>query len=121
MADFAGKPVHAWIVWEPVLATDWGAPSTASLKRTPDLRVAQIWDKARLISRAMGEHNDDSIVWDYIAVYPPGATWNQKPPEALYGNGPVVDVIDPARKAIAQSLAAPNSRIPEFQHSPLTQ
>jgi hypothetical protein len=28
----------------------------------------------------MGEHDRHSVVWDYIAVYPPGAVWEDHPP-----------------------------------------
>lgn len=84
--------------------TDWGRPSTATLARIPDLRAAQFWDKGRLVSHSMGEQNRQRIVWDYIAVYSPGAMWNDRPPEALYHGGPVVQVADAARAALAQAL-----------------
>jgi hypothetical protein len=100
--EFPGKPVRAFVVWEPVLLTDWGAPSTAALKRISDGRAAQYWDKDRLVSRSMGEHDSKSIVWDHIVVYAPGATWNQKP--VLFSDGPVVNVLGPAREAITRAL-----------------
>ena len=53
----------------------------------------------------MGEQDRRSVVWDYIAVYPAGATWQERPPKALYEGGPVVKVTDPARAALAQGLA----------------
>jgi hypothetical protein len=64
--------VRAFVVWEPVLPTDWSSPSPAALSRLSDSRVAQFWDKNRLISHSMGEHDRRSIVWDYLAVYPSG-------------------------------------------------
>ena len=91
-------------MWEPVLPTDWAAPSTAALKRISDTRAAQFWDKRRLISHSMGEHDRRSVVWDYIAVYPPGAMWEEHPPQALYHGGPVVDVTGQARGALARAL-----------------
>jgi hypothetical protein len=103
LKEFPGKPVRAFVVWEPVLLTDWGAPSTAALKRISDGRTAQYWDKDRLVSKSMGEHDRKSIVWDHIAVYAPGATWDQKP--ALYADGPVVQVVAPAREAITKALS----------------
>ncbi len=104
LEDFAGKPVRAFVVWEPVLPTDWSSPSTATLRRIPDLRVAQFWDKNRLISHSMGEHDRRSVVWDYIAVYPPGPVWHDSPPAAGYHGGTVIEVIDQARTALAQIL-----------------
>jgi len=95
--------VRVFVVWEPVLPTDWAAPSTASLRRISDARAAQYWDKERLVSKSMGEHDEASILWDYIAVYAPGATWNQTP--ALFADGPIARVIKPAREAIAKGLS----------------
>src|SRR5258705_9195665 len=91
LKNFSGKKIRVFVVWEPVLPTDWGAPSTAALKRVADPRAVQFWDRGRLLSRAMGEHDKDSIVWDQIAVYAPGGTWNHVPPEPSYGGGPVFD------------------------------
>ena len=88
-----------------MLATDWSAPGTAALKRIDDSRALQFWDKSRLVSHALGEHDKKSIVWDRIAIYPRGALWNPVPSEPVYSGGPVLDVIEPARAGIAQALA----------------
>ena len=96
--------MRAFVIWEPVLPTDWSAPSTAALSRISDTRAAQFWDKGRLISHSMGEHDRRSVVWDYIAVYPAGAVWEDRPPESLYHGGPVVRVTEPARAALTQAL-----------------
>ena len=85
--------IRVFVVWEPVLPTDWGAPSTFALARVPDNRVQQYWDKGRLLSKAMGEKDKFSIVWDHVAVYTPGALWHEAPPEPLYQEGPVVRVV----------------------------
>ncbi|MGA8593509.1 MAG: hypothetical protein WB676_02085 [Bryobacteraceae bacterium] len=104
MKDLSGKPVRVFVVWEPVLPTDWGAPSTATLKRIADSRATQFWDKRRLISHSLGEHNRRSVIWDYIAVYPAGVIWTDRPPRSLYAGGPVVRVEEPARGALVQAL-----------------
>jgi hypothetical protein len=104
LKQFAGKPVRVFVLWEPVLPTDWTSPSTATLRRIADSRVAQFWDKGRLISRSMGEHDHRSVVWDFIAVYGQGAVWNAHPPQAVYQGGPVLRVIQHARAALAQAL-----------------
>jgi hypothetical protein len=104
LEEFKGKPVQVFVVWEPVLPTDWTTPSTAALKRISDGRTRQFWDKQRLISHSMGEHNRRSLVWDYIAVYPAGPLWDDGVPEAIYQGRPVVRVTAPARAAIAQAL-----------------
>jgi hypothetical protein len=108
MQEFAGKPVWTFVIWEPVLPTDWSSPATAALRRISDNRAAQFWDKGRLISRSMGEHDPDSIVWDYIAVYRPGTLWEDRPPQALYHGGPVVQVTEAARAALEHALSEKN-------------
>jgi hypothetical protein len=104
MQEFSGKPVQALVIWEPVLWTDWASPSTATLRRISDNRAAQFWDKGRLISRSMGEQDRGSVVWDHVSVYSAGVKWQDGPPQALYDGGPVAQVTDAARAAIAQAL-----------------
>jgi hypothetical protein len=95
-----------FIVWEPVLPTDWGAPSATSLKRISDPRAMQFWDATRLISHTLGEHDRRSIVWDHAVVYPAGTIWNERPPRPLYEGGPVVHIVEPFRHAIKRALEA---------------
>jgi hypothetical protein len=87
-------------VWEPVILTDWAAPSTATLGRISDRRAQQYWDGGRLLSKAMGEKDGESIVWDFAAVYSPGAMWEQAPPKAVFDGGPVVDIIGDLAKSL---------------------
>ncbi len=104
LQQFSDKHVRTFVVWEPVLATDWSRPATAALGRIPDPRAAQFWDRQRLISHAMGEHDRRSVVWDYIGIYPRGALWTDRPPEPLYHGRPVVKVREPAAAALAKAL-----------------
>ena len=104
LTDLASQPVRTFVVWEPVLFTDWSSPSTATLGRISAGHVSQFWDKGRLVSHSMGEHDRGSVVWDYVAVYPIGAVWDASPPKPLYEGGPVVRVVDEARSALAQAL-----------------
>jgi hypothetical protein len=99
------------VIWEPVLPTDWLSPSTRNLRRVSDARAAQFWDKGRLVSHAMGEHDRGSIVWDYIAVYAPGESWDDRPPAPLYQGKPVVEVKEAARSALAHALEASQPQI----------
>lgn len=75
-----------------------------TMRRISDPRVAQFWDRGRLVSHFMGEHDGRSIVWDRIAVYPEGAIWEDRPPEPLYFGGPVVQAAEAARVALKQAL-----------------
>ncbi len=94
------------VVWEPVLPTDFSPPATSALRRIPDTRAAQFWDRGRLISHLLGEHDSGSVVWDHIAVYPAGAVWDDQAPPPLYQGGPVVRVVEPARAALARAFEA---------------
>ena len=96
--------MRAFVVWEPVLVTDWNRPSTAALARIPDLRAVQYWDRDRLISHSWGEHSRKSIVWDDISVYAPETLWQEAPPQPIFRGRTVVRVQDRAREAVAQAV-----------------
>jgi hypothetical protein len=96
--------IKVLVIWEPVLPTDLGAPSTMTLKRISDLRVSQYWDKEHLVSQAFGEHDGESVVWDYVAVYEPGKRWDKVLPEPTYSHDPVVRAIDGTREAIERQF-----------------
>jgi len=99
--------VRVFVIWEPVLPTDLTAPSTMTLKRIADTRASQYWDNEHLVSKSIGE--EDDVVWDYVAVYPPGKLWEKGPPEPTYSQAPVVHSIDGTREAI-QKLLRENSK-----------
>ncbi len=100
-----GANVRVFVVWEPVLATDFAAPSTAALARIPDVRASQYWDRKRVLSHLLGERNRSTVVWDSIAVYAPGTLWQDTLPKPVYSNGPVRDVIGGAKDAIKGLMA----------------
>jgi hypothetical protein len=66
--------------------------------------MLELINTERLISRALGETDANSIVWDYVAVYQLGKLWDQAPPEPVYSSVPVVEVIDGTREAIQKVL-----------------
>jgi len=95
--------VRVFVVWEPILPTDWSPPTTFALGRIPDQRVQQYWDPDHLIAKRLAADRrapqpaedcceQRGILWDLVAVYPRGATWNDRLPTAVLFNGPVVDV-----------------------------
>ena len=103
------RRLHAFVIWEPVLSTDWGAPSTGVLARIHDPRAIQFWDREHLLSKSMGgpEHlprgdgvnqigfKMRGVIWDFVAIYPPRS---DRP--SLTG-APVVAVIDQVRAQLA--------------------
>jgi len=110
LREINNQDVRVFVIWEPVLPTDFVAPSTASLARIPDARAAQYWDTRRALSHLLGEHNRSTVVWDYIAVYAPGTLWQDVPPKPFYSDHPVRDVISGAKESIQRLLA--NSTTP---------
>jgi hypothetical protein len=96
--------LRVFVIWEPVLPTDFGAPSTATLQRISDLRASQYWDKGHLVSHLLGERDRRSVVWDYVAVYPPGKLWDKAPPQPEAFGVPVVLAIDDTRDEIQRLL-----------------
>jgi hypothetical protein len=101
----AKEPVTVLVVWQPMLATDWGRPGTGSLGRLSDPRVRQFWDVNRTIADALkrsfparedtiGCCVTDGVWWDLMAVFPPGADWNEAFPEPLLLDGTVEEVAD---------------------------
>jgi hypothetical protein len=111
LKELNAEDMRVFVVWEPVLATDLAPPSTAALARVSDSRAVQYWDSKRALSHVMGEHSRPSVVWDYIAVYAPGAMWQDAPPKPVYSDHPVRDVIGGAKDAI-QHLTATGTTAP---------
>jgi hypothetical protein len=92
-----------FVVWEPILATDWAPPTTFALHRVRDGRAQQYWDPHHTLARRLSldarspqpTHDcceRDGILWDLAAVYPPDASWTDRMPPAVVFNGSVVDV-----------------------------
>ena len=116
LADVPGLPLIVLIVWEPVLLTDVGPPVSSVLSLVSDKRAVQFWDEDRSLSHFMVRSatedpsllaqghsvTPDMIVWDVVAVFPPGASWGALPRPSYYG-GPVVDVIDEVRSRLSGS------------------
>ena len=42
-----------FVVWEPILPTDWSKPSTSALARISDGRVRQFWDPNHTLSAVL--------------------------------------------------------------------
>jgi hypothetical protein len=105
LREINSQDVRVFVIWEPVLPTDFVAPSTAALARIPDVRAAQYWDSKRTLSHLLGEHNRSTVVWDYIAVYAPGAQWQDALPKPVYSDNPVRDVIGGAKESVQRLLA----------------
>jgi hypothetical protein len=100
-------------VWQPMIATDWAAPSRGVLARMSDSRVQQYWDPEHVLAKRMQQDARppqpvqeccvrSGILWDLAAVYAKDAVWNDRMPAAVLFNGPVVDVAEAIEAAMAQ-------------------
>ena len=91
--------VRVMAIWEPMLPTDWNKPTTGVLHRLSDRRAIQWWDKQHVIAGLLkastrngnpGCCKRNEILWDVIAVYPPGVKWTDSLPAPAFFAGPVV-------------------------------
>jgi hypothetical protein len=98
LRDVHDPSVRVFVIWEPVLITDWHAPGAGAVRRIPDARVTQFWDARRTLSQAIRR---DHVVWDYVAIYPPGVRWSAGFPAARFSGAPVVRVIDGFRRQLS--------------------
>jgi hypothetical protein len=103
---------RVFVVWEPILSTDWAAPTSFAMNRIADRRVQQYWDSGHVLAKAMAndarspQPTEDcctrtGILWDLAAVYPGGASWADRMPTATIFNGPVVDIASELEAALA--------------------
>jgi hypothetical protein len=84
-----------------MLSTDWQSPGAVVLARLKDLRARQYWDPQHLLAlRLAADAREpqpkqacclrDHILWDLVALYPPGNRWKDALPTAIFFNGPIV-------------------------------
>ncbi|MGA3042604.1 MAG: hypothetical protein ABSF54_17650 [Bryobacteraceae bacterium] len=103
MRDANDPTLRVFVVWEPVLITDWHAPGAGAVARIPDARVTQFWDPRRSLSQAIRRGR---VVWDYVAIYPPGVRWSDAFPAPRFSGAPVVRVIDDFRRQLITGQGA---------------
>ena len=83
----------------------------------PDRRARQYWDPEHLMAKKLAADrrppqpdeeccDRSGILWDLVAVYPRGVTWNDRLPVAVLFNGPVIDVKSELESAFIAPKAA---------------
>ena len=91
------------VVWQSILPTDWARPGAGILTRVHDRRVKQYWDPENIFPKRLRDRMradpahpqpscceaGDGIPWDLVAIYPPGARWDESVPAASFMDGPV--------------------------------
>jgi hypothetical protein len=98
--------LRVFVVWEPMLLTDWFRPNRLVQRRISDSRAAQFWDKNHLVAKEVRAHlsewrgdccSQNGILWDVVGVYPKKAKWDSAP---VFLNGPVVRATPEAAKQL---------------------
>jgi hypothetical protein len=103
--------VRVFVIWEPILLTDWRRPGAAQTAWLPDPRAMHFWDLDHRLSGLYGGRDRlaalaatprigftmRDVIWDAALVYPPGLKWGA-PAELLVA--PVVKY----RDELARSL-----------------
>jgi hypothetical protein len=96
--------LRVFVVWEPILPSDWSRPSRFVQRRILDSRAVQFWDKRHLVAKQLKAHLSESqaascshskILWDVVAVFPKDVMWNSAPD---FIGGPVVRATPEAEK-----------------------
>lgn len=89
--------VRVFVVWEPMLPTDWYRPTRPTLKRVSDTRAAQFWDKSHLIAAELkqqlqqfhGSHprccDDGDISGTWLPFISPASSGVKLRPLSMYG------------------------------------
>ena len=104
--------MRVFVVWQPMLPTDWAPPSRFAMNRIPDRRAQQYWDPDHVVAKRLAADRRapqpaedccerSGVLWDLVAVYPKGAVWEDRMPSATVFNGPVVDVTPAVESALA--------------------
>ena len=105
--------MRVFVVWEPILVSDFMAPTTSVLRRISDPRARHYWDEGQVLAKRMTRDarppqptpsccDADGTLWDLAAVYPKGARWDATLPPAVVFDGPVVRITEQIESAIAQ-------------------
>lgn len=105
--------MRVFVVWEPILASDFMAPTTGVLRRIPDVRVRHYWDEGHVLASVMKRDarppqpkeeccDNDGVLWDLVAIYPKGARWEASMPPAVVFDGPVYRVTPQMSAAFAK-------------------
>jgi hypothetical protein len=103
--------MHVFVVWEPILKSDFMAPTTGALRRISDPRARHYWDDGHVLADVMKRDarppqpkheccDSDGVLWDLVAIYPKGARWDATLPPAVVFDGPVVRVTDQISAAL---------------------
>lgn len=115
----AADDIAVFVVWQPVLSTDWGLPGTRVLHRLAHGNVRQYWDADRAVAddlrrtfqtpdRGPSCCDQNGVWWDFIAAFPPGGEWRDRWPEPALLDGTLDDVLPELERWLAGRRPVPN-------------
>lgn len=95
-------PLAVYVIWQPILPTDWSRPGSHVLARLHDSRVQQYFDGGHRVAALLGKMSADQqldpeccwsrgLPWDLLAVYEPGMEWHNSLPSPALFKGTVED------------------------------
>ena len=106
--------MRVFVVWQPMLPTDWAPPTTFAMNRIPDHRAQQYWDPDHVVAKKLAADRRapqpaedccerSGVLWDLAAVYPRGPSWNGQLPPATVFNGPVIAIASDIESALVRA------------------
>jgi hypothetical protein len=121
LAKYPDANARVLVIWEPVIRTDLGPPTSAVRGPLADPRVIEYWDKHRSLSPRMIQRaammakeqgtdpplGPDEIAWDLIAIFPPESAWADPFPVPSWYDGPVVRSLGPVEESLKQLTPLP--------------
>lgn len=118
VARYPQAPVRFQVVWIPVVPTDHGPPEPSVTAPLDDPRVTWYWDPDRLLSPRMAERmmrlyesgravpqiEPGDVVWDVIASFAPGTSWEEPfPTPSWFGMDAVMTVLPEVERQLRQA------------------
>ena len=114
MKRHTDKQVVVYSVWQPMLPTDWSKPGANVLRRLSDKRARQFWDPGHAVATVLKKATEtgtlkpnccenDGILWDLAAVYPPGARWEETLPQPVFLDGAVYKVANEIEASLVKA------------------
>lgn len=100
------------VVWEPILPTDWRAPSASTLGRVSDARAEQFWDPKHTVSQALAQVTESNplepgpssaggFYWDEAILYASHSKWPDPATPIVFR-----DPVDRAMPDLVKALGA---------------
>jgi hypothetical protein len=83
LKKFPHADMDLLVIWIPMMSGDTYDAAQKAAKKFKDKRVKQFYDAQQLAGRAIAKSlgHDNRVAWDIYLFYPPGAQWQDLPPQ----------------------------------------